>query len=74
MFNQSFHFPDVIPSQDNLFQSQLSGVGLFSSFHQNQNQNQNQNGNGNVDRQILNDENVRTLRLKQTSSYDRISN
>ena len=70
MFNQSFHFPDVIPSQDNLFQSQLSGVGLFSSFHQNQNQNQ----NGNVERQILNDENVRTLRLKQTSSYDRTSN
>lgn len=30
---QSFQFNDMVPSQDNLFGSQLSGIGLFSSVH-----------------------------------------
>ena len=57
---QSFHFNDVVPSQDNLFSSQMSGMGLFSSHH----------NNGEIQRQPSNDDN-RPLRLRPTSSYDK---
>ena len=31
---QSFQFHEIIPSQDNIFGSQISGNGLFGSQHQ----------------------------------------